>query len=52
MREIHNLDARADDGALDKLPSILDRAFKYEEDYTNHELLTHMIVLVCNKLFR
>jgi hypothetical protein len=32
------LDARADDGALDKLPSILDRAFKYEEDYTSHEL--------------
>ena len=32
------LDARADDGALDKLPSILGRAFKYEEDYTSHEL--------------
>ena len=32
------LDARADDGALDKLPTILGRAFKYEEDYTSCEL--------------
>ena len=32
------LDARADDCAFDKLPSILGRAFKYEEDYTTLEL--------------
>ena len=31
-------DAAADDGALDKLPTILGRAFKYEEDYTSCEL--------------
>ena len=32
------IDAAADDGALDKLPTILGRAFKYEEDYTSCEL--------------
>ena len=31
-------DAAADDGALDRLPTILGRAFKYEEDYTTCEL--------------
>ena len=32
------LDARADNGAIDKLPSILGRAFKYEDNYTSLEL--------------